>query len=609
MRKVSYIFLLALLLAACGGWRDGDRLLSEADGLLYSHPDSAQRLLDSIPDGNLARMSQAQRMRYELLRADAQNKRYVKFTTDSVLKEVVEYYDRKGTANERMRANYLLGRAYYDMGEIPMALKYYHEAADQADTTQIDCDYKLLSRVHGQMGRVLLSQTDPRDAAEELQKGTAYARIANDTLMALSCLNLQSCVYEMMGDNDSAVSVAYEASRLYDLYGYHDLAAMAVGPIIDIIVKQGKKDTARQIIERYESVPSLFDKDHHITKGREIYYAVKGDYYLEYGAIDSSMSCFRLLVSSASTPYHLECGYDGLSRAFQQQGNLDSACYYSRLAYSYKDSTYHEKTTEAYQRSHAFYNYTRSQQVLERRTREIARVRFNWLLTSAVFVISLIIAVTVVFFLNNRNKDVLRKQQGLIDKNRELEYNKKELEISRRELTSLLSLSSSENERLSEQLESYSHESQILYGIIAEKRKSVEEKQRRISLLEAQLGNTVKDTDRVIRELPIVVELKNQLKHRGSSLMSEKQWNSLRTVLGQVIPDLPAFLADSYENVRPEEEKVLYLTRSFFRNGEIAILTDMNPSTISMIKKRMQKHAFGMNGGAKNFDAIVMDFN
>ena len=54
MRKVSYIFLLALLLAACGGWRDGDRLLSEADGLLYSHPDSAQRLLDSIPDGDLA---------------------------------------------------------------------------------------------------------------------------------------------------------------------------------------------------------------------------------------------------------------------------------------------------------------------------------------------------------------------------------------------------------------------------------------------------------------------------------------------------------------------------------------------------------------------------
>ena len=167
MRKVSYIFLLALLLAACGGWRDGDRLLSEADGLLYSHPDSAQRLLDSIPDGDLARMSQSQRMRYELLRADAQNKRYVKFTTDSVLKEVVEYYDRKGTANERMRANYLLGRAYYDMGETPMALKYYHEAADQADTTQIDCDYKLLSRVHGQMGRIFLDCCSPQNSIDE----------------------------------------------------------------------------------------------------------------------------------------------------------------------------------------------------------------------------------------------------------------------------------------------------------------------------------------------------------------------------------------------------------------------------------------------------------
>ena len=53
------------------------------------------------------------------------------------------------------------------------------------------------------------------------------------------------------------------------------------------------------------------------------------------------------------------------------------------------------------------------------------------------------------------------------------------------------------------------------------------------SCLEAQLGNTVKDTDRVIRELPIVEELKNQLKHRGSSLMSEKQWKKTKICLNR----------------------------------------------------------------------------
>ena len=50
MKRASYIFLIVLMLAACGGWRDGQRLLDRADSLLYGQPDSALRLLDSITE-------------------------------------------------------------------------------------------------------------------------------------------------------------------------------------------------------------------------------------------------------------------------------------------------------------------------------------------------------------------------------------------------------------------------------------------------------------------------------------------------------------------------------------------------------------------------------
>ena len=65
--------------------------------------------------------------------------------------DVVDYYDHHGTANERMRAYYLLGCVDRDLGEAPQALECYHDAVDCADTTAQDCDYKLLSRVYGQM--------------------------------------------------------------------------------------------------------------------------------------------------------------------------------------------------------------------------------------------------------------------------------------------------------------------------------------------------------------------------------------------------------------------------------------------------------------------------
>ena len=62
-----------------------------------------------------------ERMREELFRAREMNKEYIDFTTDSVMKEVADWYDRHGTSNERMEAHYLLGCTYRDMGEAPRA--------------------------------------------------------------------------------------------------------------------------------------------------------------------------------------------------------------------------------------------------------------------------------------------------------------------------------------------------------------------------------------------------------------------------------------------------------------------------------------------------------
>ncbi|MBQ3698984.1 MAG: hypothetical protein II886_03650, partial [Prevotella sp.] len=40
----------------------------------------------------------------------------------------VRFFDDHGTPNDRLLAHYLLGRAYYEHGEAPMALQCYHDA-------------------------------------------------------------------------------------------------------------------------------------------------------------------------------------------------------------------------------------------------------------------------------------------------------------------------------------------------------------------------------------------------------------------------------------------------------------------------------------------------
>ena len=59
---------------------------------------------------------------------------------------------------KHLLAHYLLGRAYHEHGEAPMALQCYHEAIDCADTTAADCDYAQLARVYGQMGDIFYNQ-------------------------------------------------------------------------------------------------------------------------------------------------------------------------------------------------------------------------------------------------------------------------------------------------------------------------------------------------------------------------------------------------------------------------------------------------------------------
>ena len=184
--KVIYLLLILLILASCAGNRKYDDLMQRADSIMNVNDDSATvaiRMLDGIkpqlPEFSIAKM------RYELLRHKAMNKACITFTSDSVMKEVVDYYDHHGSANERMLANYVLGCVYRDMHEAPMALEYYNKATEQADTTAADCDYGTLYRVYSQMGFLFSKQYLPYQELNAFDKAEKYAYLAKDTLMQL----------------------------------------------------------------------------------------------------------------------------------------------------------------------------------------------------------------------------------------------------------------------------------------------------------------------------------------------------------------------------------------------------------------------------------------
>ena len=93
-------------------------------------------------------------MRQRLETLEQQNSNGEKLLDDSLAESLVTYFDNHGDDSEQMRAKFILGCTYYDLNELPRALMTFYEAADCADTTKADCNYQLLSLIHGQCASI-----------------------------------------------------------------------------------------------------------------------------------------------------------------------------------------------------------------------------------------------------------------------------------------------------------------------------------------------------------------------------------------------------------------------------------------------------------------------
>ena len=174
-------------------------------------------------------------MRQGLDSINERNRNDETFTANDV-QPYVDYFDRHGEPNDRMLAHYLLGRAYHEHGEAPMALQYYQQAIECADTTASDCDFAQLSRVYAQMGQVFYYQRLVHQQLPIINKAIEYALIAKDTLTAMSYYWQKYNIYEEADSPSIAISII---DTLALWYKNHYLAFLTMKEIL----KQDEKYT------------------------------------------------------------------------------------------------------------------------------------------------------------------------------------------------------------------------------------------------------------------------------------------------------------------------------------------------------------------------------
>jgi tetratricopeptide (TPR) repeat protein len=118
-------------------------------------------------------------------------------------------------------------------------------------------------------------------------------------------ISQQSNVYELLGNQDSIVIIKEAAAQLFKSIERVDRAAQTLGSAILALVKKRNLLKASIYIKEYESNSNFFSSNGKIEAGREIYYYIKGEYYLALGNTDSAEYLFRKEIKESSRPMHL----------------------------------------------------------------------------------------------------------------------------------------------------------------------------------------------------------------------------------------------------------------------------------------------------------------
>ena len=310
------------------------------------------------------------RMRAGLNDIDQRNRSGQPFTAREV-QPYVQFFDEHGTPNDQLLAHYLLGRAYYEHGEAPMALQCYHDAIECVDTTdEENCDFAQLSRVYGQMANVFYYQGLYKQQLLYDKVSVKYALLGNDILAALQNYEQEGFAYNGLGLQDSAIYVIEDVAAKYEQYGYPSDAAISLGVNIRPLIDRGDYDKAKHCMDIYESKSGLFDTSGNIAKGREIYYKSKGLYYLYTDKLDSAEYYFRKELQDGRDFNNQNAGAKGLTLLYQRLHKPDSVAKYSLYSYAMSDSLYAQRTSKEIERMQAMYDYTRHQEIARKKSEE-----------------------------------------------------------------------------------------------------------------------------------------------------------------------------------------------------------------------------------------------
>ena len=542
MKRIFYIILIGVILISCGG-----REYAE--------------------------------MQKRLQRLNAYNKSDSAFTTATEAKAVADYFEDHGTPNEQMLAYYLLGRAYYDIHEAPLALNSFQTASEKADTTADDCDYRQLSRVYGQMAEVFYHQCLYKEEIECDNLSEYYGWKGKDTLNALLSMAGKISVYKQLMQPDSAIIIIKKVISLFDKFGYKKEAAGFCSAIIRELVDNGELSLAKQYIDRYENESGYFDDNHNIEKGKEAYYYAKGYYYMAINKLDSAEYCYRKELNEGRDFNNQNAGSKGLAQLFQQKHIGDSAAKYALYSYEMNDSVYAHMATKEVEQMQGMYNYSRNQEIArnEKERADNAHTIIQMICVFSFFF--MMIAFVIV-------REVYKKR-----KEERLEFKNK---------VSLLAKTQADVIKL----RSYGSE---LSQMLADKERETVCLALEIEKYKERIGQQKMSADALFENSEVYMLLKRSADK--ALILSDDDWHQTFMMIIEILPNFNKLISSKRSELNDNEFKTCILIRLHFTSKDVSNMLGVTQPYITKVCRSLMQKLFNEQGKSRDLSKKLKEYS
>lgn len=577
MGRTFFIMLILpaiLALTACSEEHEAERTLSEAESLMDKDPNRAFLLLDSLKETTKIGLEK-NRMRLELLHAQAMNKTFRLMDTLTVMENVVRYYETHGNENDKMMAKYMLGCVFRDRKNNPVALRNYQDALAHIDTTKV-LGCRQACRIYAQMANIFKEKRSSRQEIEVWDKAVGVAWKAKDTLTVINYLYHQAGAYNILGNEDKALSLSIDAYKLAAKIGRMSYAAEVLPLRIFILLRRKNFAEAKEAMTIFERF--FGTKSHHgeISKGWEIYYGFKGKYYEGMGRNDSALFYYRKLLEYQDDMSNTELACEGLMSVYANLGKADSVSKYAKLYAKTNDSAWVEKSSTEVSRMKALYEYDSNRRHATESKQKAERYWQNLIVS---VIISVCLLSMAIWYIRRLKKNKRLEQERANKEYADIlaKYVKLQKDIQLME-------SSTEKYKKEKQRELYHLQKALAMH------QSLGKDSRHIDVEHAMINNKF-----------VLCLHKNAGK---GEMLSDAEWDTLRKIIAVSIPSFMETIDGERYGLSEKEKMIAILTKLHFSPTEMAALLNLTKQRVSNIRSDINKKMFG-HEGTKTLDSNI----